>query len=137
LLENIGLTRRFARVVAVLGHDSSSINNPYFPAYSCGACGGRSGGPNARLFARMANAPEVRERLAARGIEIPAETVFVGGVYDTCAERVRFFDQEELAPAVAQAELSGLQQLAGGDVPAQRARALSSLRVGAEEPEFG
>jgi len=110
LLENIGLTRRFAGLVAVLGHDSSSVNNPYFPAYSCGACGGRSGGPNARLFARMANHPEVRERLRARGIEIPADTVFVGGVYDTCAERVRFFDVEALAPA-AQPELARLEQV--------------------------
>lgn len=110
LLEDIGLTRGFARVVVVLGHDSSSVNNPYFPAYSCGACGGRSGGPNARLFARMANRPEVRERLAARGIVVPAETVFVGGVYNTCDESVRLFDVEALPPA-AQAELPALQRL--------------------------
>ncbi len=110
LLENIGMTRRFARVVTVLGHDSSSANNPYFPAYSCGACGGRSGGPNARLFAAMANQPEVRELLAARGIEIPADTVFVGGVYDTCAERVRLFDSEEQAPGM-EVELGALRQL--------------------------
>ncbi|MBA3545578.1 MAG: DUF2309 domain-containing protein [Nannocystis sp.] len=110
LLEDIGLTRNFARVVAVLGHDSASLNNPYFPAYSCGACGGRSGGPNARLFARMANRPEVRERLAARGIVVPAETVFVGGVYDTCNDSVRLFDVEGL-PAEAQAELPALQRL--------------------------
>ena len=110
LLENIGLTTRFARLVAVLGHDSSSVNNPYFPAYSCGACGGRSGGPNARLFARMANRPEVRERLKARGIVIPDDTTFVGGVYDTAADSVRFFDVEGL-PAGAQAELPALQRL--------------------------
>lgn len=110
LLENIGLTGRFARLVAVLGHDSSSVNNPYFPAYSCGACGGRSGGPNARLFARMANRPEVREKLRARGIVIPDDTVFVGGVYDTAADQVRFFDTEGM-PDAAQRELAALQRL--------------------------
>lgn len=110
LLENVGLTRGFARVVVVLGHDSSSVNNPYFPAYACGACGGRSGGPNARLFARMANRPEVRARLAARGIVVPAETVFVGGVYDTCVDSVRLFDVEELG-AAARAELPALERL--------------------------
>jgi uncharacterized protein YbcC (UPF0753/DUF2309 family) len=101
LLENIGLTQRFATVVAVLGHDSASVNNPYFPAYSCGACGGRSGGPNARLFARMANRPEVRARLAGRGINIPNETTFVGGVYDTANDAVRFFDADDLAAPAA------------------------------------
>jgi uncharacterized protein YbcC (UPF0753/DUF2309 family) len=107
LLENMGLRTRFGQLVVVLGHDSSSVNNPYFPAYSCGACGGRSGGPNARLFARMANQPGVRERLAARGIVIPEATVFVGGLYDTANDAIRLYDVEDL-PAEAQVELRGL-----------------------------
>lgn len=99
LLENMGIVERFGRLVVVLGHDSSSVNNPYFPAYSCGACGGRSGGPNARLFARMANQAGVRERLAARGIVIPADTVFVGGLYDTANDSIRLYDAEDLPDA--------------------------------------
>ncbi|MBZ5710360.1 DUF2309 domain-containing protein [Nannocystis pusilla] len=107
LLENMGIVRRFGRLVVVLGHDSSSVNNPYFPAYSCGACGGRSGGPNARLFARMANLPGVRERLAARGIVVPEDTMFVGGLYDTANDMIRLYDVEDLPPA-ALAELRTL-----------------------------
>lgn len=107
LLENIGLVRRFGRLTVILGHDSSSVNNPYFPAYSCGACGGRSGGPNARLFARMANLPGVRERLAARGLAIPGETTFVGGLYDTASDTIRIYDTDDL-PAEARAELAAL-----------------------------
>ncbi|MDC0723036.1 DUF2309 domain-containing protein [Nannocystis bainbridge] len=99
LLENMGIVHRFGKLIVVLGHDSSSVNNPYFPAYSCGACGGRSGGPNARLFARMANQSGVRERLAARGIEVPADTVFVGGLYDTANDMIRLYDAEDLPDA--------------------------------------
>lgn len=92
-LENIGLVKDFAPLVVIVAHGSSSMNNPHRSAYDCGACGGRNGGPNARLFARMANRPAVREALARRGIFIPTETHFVGAVHDTATETVSFFDE--------------------------------------------
>lgn len=96
LLENLGLTKRFGRLIVALGHDTSSANNPLLAAYSCAACGGRSGGPNARLLAHAGNRPDVRERLAARGIRIPDDTYFVGAVYDTCEESITWIDLDEL-----------------------------------------
>ncbi|HEX6240663.1 MAG TPA: putative inorganic carbon transporter subunit DabA, partial [Polyangiales bacterium] len=74
VLENIGLTGRFGRLVLVLGHGSSTLNNPHKSAYDCGACGGRQGGPNARVFCQMANDPQVRSGLRERGIDIPDDT---------------------------------------------------------------
>lgn len=98
LLENIGFTTHFAKVVVFLGHGSTSVNNPYKSAYDCGACAGNDGGANAKLFAYLGNLPEVRMGLAKKGIQIPNDTVFVGGLHDTCNDEVTLFEPDGISP---------------------------------------
>ena len=64
--------------------------------HDCGACGGSVGGPNGRAIAQILNDPRVRSGLAARGLVVPDDTVFVGGLHNTCNEYVKFADVDRV-----------------------------------------
>lgn len=100
LLAGIGLTKNFAPVVYIVAHGGTTANNPHHAAYDCGACSGRPGALNARVFAAMANRTDVRTSLAERGIHIPGDTRFIAAMHDTSQDHLRYYDVSQLPEAL-------------------------------------
>ncbi len=94
ILRAMSLTSGFARIVLLVGHGASVVNNPHASGLHCGACGGYSGDVNARLLACLLNDREVRAGLAAREIHIPNDTLFIAAFHDTTADQVLLYEQD-------------------------------------------
>ncbi len=137
VLRAMSLTEDFARLVILAGHGANVVNNPHASALHCGACGGYSGEVNARLLAALLNDPEVRAGLPEKGIEIPADTLFVGALHDTTTDAVTLYDADHPSDAHA-ADLAQARDwlaAAGARTRAERALRLPRAGDGASIPE--
>lgn len=117
-LKAMSMTGNFARIVLLAGHGSTTVNNPHATGLDCGACGGHTGEANVRVAVQILNDPAVRAGLRQRGIDIPADTVFVAGLHDTTTDDVTIFDKGDVPASHAddlkrlEADLSAAGRLA-------------------------
>jgi uncharacterized protein len=138
VLTAMGMTRGHAPLVLLLGHGAQVTNNPHESGYHCGACGGQTGEVSARLLAGLLNDPETRAGLAARGMPLPGDTVFVAGLHDTTTDAITLHDAPALPRVrdwLAQAGVLTRAERAlrlPGAPPAARARNWAEVR-----PEWG
>ncbi|MCA1801766.1 MAG: DUF2309 domain-containing protein [Rhodothermaceae bacterium] len=125
-LKAMSLTHGFAPLVMIVGHGSTTVNNPHASGLDCGACGGRSGEPNAKIAAAVLNDPHVRSQLLQSDIRIPEETIFLACLHDTTTDELTIFNEYEV-PANRTGELNELKNILAR--AGQATRLERSLRI--------
>ena len=110
VLKGMGLMSHTAPLVLLVGHGSSSQNNPQRAGLDCGACCGQSGDINARALAALLNDPTVRAGLSSRGITLAASTWFLAALHNTTTDEVMLYDAE-CVPAALQSPLADLKSM--------------------------
>ncbi|MEP9739393.1 DUF2309 domain-containing protein [Xanthomonas perforans] len=129
ILKAMSFTGGFARLVVLAGHGAKVVNNPHASALHCGACGGYSGEVNARLLASLLNDSQVRAGLAARGIVIPADTLFLAALHDTTTDAVTLYTADHPSPGHADDLAQARQWLAAAGALARGERAVRLPRA--------
>lgn len=85
--------KEFAPLVLFVGHGSHSANNPFASSLDCGACAASPGRHNARMLAKLANLPAVRNALRHQhGLDIPETTFFIGAEHNTTTDEIVLFE---------------------------------------------
>lgn len=95
-LTAMSLKENLARLILIVGHGSTTVNNPHATGLDCGACGGNTGEVNALVAAKILNDHKVRVILLQRGLSIPDDTFFLACLHDTTIDNVAFLNRAEL-----------------------------------------
>lgn len=109
-LKNINLTKNFADFVFLCGHGSHTENNAFASSLECGACGGRHGGDNSAIVAKILNEKAVRNFLEKQGIKIAQKVKFIGAMHNTTSDEVEIFslsNDEKLNKIKADLKIAG------------------------------
>ncbi len=95
-LNAMSLTDNFGEFVLIVGHGSTTVNNPHATGLDCGACGGHTGEANARVAAAILNDLAVRSGLKEAQLMIPDNTVFLACLHDTTTDEVSIFNEQDV-----------------------------------------